>query len=91
MFPSLTGENTTLDGSTVRHGLVWIDDLVGILAVEEFLYELLNLGNASGSPNENDLVNLVNIKLGIFHNALDRLESLAEKVRVELLKFGPGQ
>ena len=46
-----TGENTTLDGSTVGDGLVRVDTLGGLLASKELLEELLDLGNTSGTTN----------------------------------------
>ena len=58
LLGGLSAKNTTLDGSTVGNGLVWVDASVRLFAVEEVLNELLDLGDTSGSTNEHDLVNL---------------------------------
>ena len=55
----VTREDTTLDGSTVRDSLIGIDALRGLLATEELLEELLNLGDTSGTTNKDDLKDLV--------------------------------
>lgn len=51
-----TGENTTLDGSTVGNSLIWVDTLRRLLATEVLFEELLNLGNTSGTADKNDLL-----------------------------------
>jgi len=52
----LAAENTTLDCSAIGDGLVGVDATVGFLAVEEFLYELLDFGDTGGATNEYDFV-----------------------------------
>lgn len=51
----LTGQDTTLDGGTVGNGLIGVDTLGRLLATEELLEELLNLGDTSRTSDENDL------------------------------------
>jgi hypothetical protein len=43
VFRLFTSENTTLDGSAVGNGFIWVDTSVWFLSVEEVLDELLNL------------------------------------------------
>lgn len=50
----VTREDSTLDGSTVGNSLIRVDAL-GRLLVEILLEKLLNLGDTSGTTNENDL------------------------------------
>lgn len=50
-----TGKNTTLNGGTMSDSLVGVDTLGGLLSTEIFLEELLDLGDTSGTTDENDL------------------------------------
>ena len=56
---SLAREDASLDSSAVGDSLVRVDTLVGGLAVEVVLEEGLDLGDARGSSDEDDLVDLV--------------------------------
>ena len=57
----VVGEDTTLNGSTIGNSFIRVDTLGGFLS-EVLLEELLNLGDASGTTDENDLRN-VSVKL----------------------------
>merc|ERR1719452_327630 len=74
----------------VRHSLVRVDGLVQLLAVEEVLEQLLDLGDPSGASDEDDVIDGALVHLGIPHGLLHGLESSLEEVRAELLKPGPG-
>ena len=50
----VAGEDTTLNGGTVGNDLIRVDTLGGLLP-EVLLEELLDLGDTSGTTNENDL------------------------------------
>ena len=52
---SLTREDTTLNGSTIRNSLIRVDTLGRLLATEELLQELLNLGDTSRTADEDNL------------------------------------
>jgi NAD-specific glutamate dehydrogenase len=85
---ALTTENTTLDSCTVSHSLVGVDTTVELLAVEEVLEKLLDLGDAGGATDEHDLIDVALLEAGIREDLLDGLEGLLEQVHVELLKAG---
>ena len=55
----VTRKNGGLNGGTVGNGLVRVDGLVQLLAIEVVLEELLDLWNTSGATNQNDLVDSV--------------------------------
>ena len=57
----VASEDTTLNGSTIGNSFIRVDTLGGFLS-EVLLEELLNLGDASGTTDENDLRN-VSVKL----------------------------
>jgi len=74
----LSGQNTALDGSTVGHSLVGVDAAVGLLAVEKVFQQLLDLGDAGGTTDQDNLVQIVLLQLGVGKNRFDRAESLLE-------------
>jgi hypothetical protein len=86
----LTRQDSGLDGSTVGNGLIGVDGLAGLLAVEEVGNELLDLGDTSGTTDEDDLVDGGLVDLGVTESALDGLHGAAEEVLAELLETGTG-
>jgi hypothetical protein len=86
-----TREDTSLNGGTVSDGLIRVDTLGGFLATEEVLEELLNLGDTSGTTDENDLINIFLLNTGILDNLLDGLHGLPEELHVEFFELGTGK
>mmetsp|Transcript_12794 Transcript_12794/g.36606 ORF Transcript_12794/g.36606 Transcript_12794/m.36606 type:complete len:609 (-) Transcript_12794:160-1986(-) len=91
LVAAVTSEDAALDCGTVGDGLIRVDTLVGLLAVEEVLDELLHLGNTRGSADQDDLMDLVLLHVGVLKRTLDGDERLLEQVGVELLETGTGQ
>ena len=83
LLRSVTGEDSGLDGGTVGDGLVGVDRLVGLLAVEEVGDELDDTEDTSRTTDEDDLVHLGLVDLRIAENVLARA---AEEVLAELLE-----
>merc|ERR1711937_818566 len=83
-------EDGGLDSGTVCDGLVWVDALVQLLAVEKVLQELLDLGDTGGATDEDNLVNLALAELGVAQGLLDGVEGAAEEVGAEVLEAGAG-
>ena len=82
------GKNGGLDGGTVGDSLIGVDGLAELLAVEELLEHLLDLGNTGGTTDEDDLVDLGLGELGVTEDLLDGTHGLTEVVHVELLETG---
>ncbi len=61
-----------------------------LLAIEEFLNELLHLGNAGRAPDEDDLVDLGLREAGVCKDALNESKTLLELAGAEALKTGTG-
>ena len=70
---SLTSENGGLNSGTVGNSLIRVDGLVQLAATEELRDHRLDLGDTSGTANEDDVVNLLAGHLGILENLLNGL------------------
>jgi len=80
-----------LDSSTVSNGFIGIDTSVWLLSVEEVLDELLNLGDTSGTTDQDDFIDLSLLKTSILHGSLDWSEGLLEEISVEFFESGSGK
>ena len=85
-----TSQNGGLDGSTVGDGLIRVDGLAQLLTVEEVLEERLDLGDTSGTTDQDNIVDGGLVHLGVTDDLLDGVKSTAEEVLVELLETGTG-
>ena len=82
----LAGEDTGLDGGTVGDGLIGVDALLELLAVEELAEELLDAGDTGGATDKDDLINARLLDAGILENLGNRLEGAGESLGVQVLE-----
>ena len=87
---SLSGKDTGLDGGTVGNGLIGVDALLELLAVEVVAEELLDLGDTGGTTNKDDLVNLALVDGGILHDLGNGVEGTGESLLVQVLETSTG-
>ena len=87
---SLAGEDTGLDSGTVGNGLIGVDALLELLAVEELAEELLDTGDTGGATDKDDLVNGALLDAGILENLGNGLEGAGESLGVQVLETGTG-
>ena len=71
----VAGKDSSLDCSTVCDGLIGVDALVGLLAIEEVRHELDNTGDTGGTVQEDNIVDIRLVDLGVAQNLLDGLKS----------------
>lgn len=86
----LAGKDTCLNGGTVRNGLVRVDALLELLAVEEVAKELLNLGDTSAATDKHNFVDLALLDGGVLEDLLDWLDGAIESLAVDILESGTG-
>ena len=79
-----------MDGGTVSDSLIRVDALAGLLAIEEVDKHGLDLGDTSGTTDQDDLIDLALGDLGITHDLLDWLHALTEVVHVQVFETGTG-
>jgi hypothetical protein len=87
----VTGENGGLDSGTVGDGLVGVDRLVRLLAVEEVGHELYDTRDTGRTADEDDLVDVRLVDLRVAEDLLDRVEGRAEEVLAQFLEAGTGE
>jgi len=63
LFRSVARKNGGLDNGAIGNGLIGVDDLVGLLAVEEVRHELYDTGNTSGGTNKDNVVDAVPLSI----------------------------
>merc|ERR1719341_855670 len=81
----VAGKDSGLHSSSVGNSFVGIDRLVQLLAVEEVLQELLDLGDPGGATDEDNIVDGRLVHLSIPHGLLDRLKnSLEERINLNV-------
>jgi hypothetical protein len=87
---SLSGKDTSLDGGTVGNGLIGVDALLELLAVEELAEELLDLGDTGRTTDKDDLVNGLLLNGSILEDLGNGLESTRESLGVQVLETSTG-
>ena len=87
----VTGEDSSLDSSTVSDCLIRVDALVRLLAIEEVRDELDDTGDMGGTADEDNLMDVGLVNLRIMKDLLDRLKGTTEKILAELLKSSAGE
>ena len=87
---SLAREDTSLDSGTVGNGLIGVDALLELLAIEEVDEELLDLGDTGRTTDEDDLIDLALLETSILEDLGDGLKSASEGLGVEVLETGTG-
>lgn len=86
----VTGEDTTLNSSAVSNSLVRVDILASLLSEVLFKHSL-DLGDTGGTADQDNVINVALLELGVLENLLHGLESLLEEIGVELFKLGTGE
>lgn len=81
--------NQTLT-STIGHSFIRVDALVELLPIEVVLQQLLDLWDTSGTTNQDNIMDLTLVHLGVTERLLHWVQGASEEVSIELLKASPG-
>lgn len=79
----LSRQHSGLDGGAVGHGLVGMDAPGGLLAVEELLHQLLDLGDAGGASDQDDFVDVGLLQVRVVDDLLHGLHGGTEQILEE--------
>ena len=90
LLGTLTGEDGSLNGSTVGDSLVGVNGSVELLSVEEVGEHLLDLGDSGGTTDKDDLVDLSLVDVGVLKDLLDGGHALAHVGNAKLLELSAG-
>ena len=85
----LAGEDRSLDSSTISDSLIRIDGLVELATAEVLRHQRLNLGNTSGTTDEDNIVDLFTRHLGILKDTLDGVNGRFEHGSIDFLEPSP--
>ena len=83
-----TAKNGSMDGSTIGNGLVWVDALVGLLAVKEVGNEFDDTGDTGRTTDQDDFMNVRLVNLGVTENPLNGVKSTTEEILAKFLETG---
>ena len=86
----LTSQDSTLDSSTDGNSLVRVDRLGG-LTTEDRLDRLGDLGHTSHTTNQDDVLDLAGLEVGVLQSLANRLDGTADKRVNEALKVATGE
>jgi len=84
------GENGTLNGGSVRDGLIGVNGLAEVLSVEQLSQALLDAKDAGASSDQDDVVNLLSSDLGILEDLLDGVNAAGEGLLVDVTPLSLG-
>merc|ERR1719461_2334071 len=82
----ITRQNSSLNGSAIRHSLIGIDTLARIFSVKILFNHRLNSRNSRGTAHQNNLINVRFAHLGILQHFGHRLKTLTEVMHAQILE-----
>mmetsp|Transcript_2990 Transcript_2990/g.3998 ORF Transcript_2990/g.3998 Transcript_2990/m.3998 type:complete len:127 (-) Transcript_2990:1029-1409(-) len=91
LITPLSREDPSLHCCSICYGFVRIYTLIGLLAIEILLEEILNLRDAGGPSDQNKLVNFSFFEAGILHCLFHRTKGLSKQINVQLLESGTSE
>ncbi|CEO96728.1 hypothetical protein PBRA_005332 [Plasmodiophora brassicae] len=86
LLAGVAAEDGGLDGGAVGDGLIRVDRLARLLAAEELLDQLLDLGDTRRAADQDDFVDVALGELGVAQDLLDRDQRVPEVVATQGLE-----
>ena len=91
LLRGVTGQNNGLDGCPIGGGLVRVDAFAGGLSVEEMGNGLGDAWDTGRATDQDDLMNVGLVDLGITEDLLDWLEGASDEVLAQVLEMVAGE
>ena len=88
LLTDVTGENRGLDGGTISGGVVEVGARDGLLSVEEIGDDFDNTRDAGRTTDQEDLVDIGFVNLGVTENPLDGIQGASKQVLTQSLETG---
>ncbi len=85
----VVGQDGGLNSSTVSNTLIRVNRLVQCSSAKDVGDEFLNLGNSGGSTNQDNIINIVLVDLGVFEDRFNRCNGRLESLVIDRLKSSP--
>merc|ERR1719423_113207 len=85
----VTRQDSSLHSGTIGNGLIRVDGLVKLLAIEEVLQKFLDLGDTGRPSNQYNLLDLALVKLGISEGLLNWVKSSTEEISTQFFETSP--
>ena len=85
----VTTKHCPKNRSSFSDSLVWVHLTFGneaLFVSEIFGHHFLNLGNSCRTANQNDVVDVRLLELGIFQHSINRTEGFSKEIVIELFK-----
>jgi len=90
LFVTLTGQDSSLDGSTISDGFIGVDGSVGFLSVEEVSDELDDLGDSGRTTDKDDVMDGSLGKAGVLKDLFDGGNGFLEHGKAEFFELSSG-
>ena len=91
LLRGVTRKDGSQDGSTIGNSPIRVDALVRLLAIEEVGNKSDDMGNTSGTTDQDDFMDVRLVDLGVAEDFLNRFKSTTEEILAELFETGTSE
>src|ERR1700737_2186867 len=85
----MVGQDSGLDGGAVRNTLIRIDALVQSTSVKDIRHQFLDLGDTSGSTDQDNIIDILLVNLCVFEDRFNGCNCRLESFVIDGFKSRP--